>query len=63
MAYRYDVRRKALVPYMHYCNVARQAECTEHANIEGMQRPSKALRECPVDYKAPLSVSEEITVT
>jgi len=47
--------------YIVNINYAHQAEFTEskssHTGIELMHRPSKMLRQCPVDYKVPLSGS------
>jgi len=67
MAYRYEVRCKPRVPCVVNTNSARQVEFSyrksSHTGVESTHRPSKSRRECPVDYKALLSVSEEITVT
>ena len=50
------------VPYVVNTNSARKVEITEEAGVESTHRPSKALRENPIDYKASLSGSEAIGV-
>jgi len=58
---------KNLLIYVVNSNSAHQVQFTEckssHAGVKNTQQLSQGLAECLVNYKVPLSWSEEITVT